>query len=147
MSVLPATSSIPPAPASQYDGAGLADTDIDQFLKLMITELQNQDPLNPMDNGQMLQQLSDMRSIASNDKLTETLEAVLVGQNVSTASALIGKEVDALTDEGNNVHGVVERVTVQASEENDGVGKVRVHVNDKSIALGNIREIMPGAVN
>ncbi|MFO7907888.1 MAG: flagellar hook assembly protein FlgD [Planctomycetota bacterium] len=143
MDVLPPTSTIPPAPTSQYDGGGLADTDIDQFLKLMITELQNQDPLNPMDNGEMLQQLSDMRSIASNDKLTETLDAVLVGQNVSTASALIGKDVNALTEEGTNVQGVVERVSVQTAE-NGEANKVRVHVNDKSIALGNIREILPG---
>ncbi|MFW6169510.1 MAG: flagellar hook assembly protein FlgD [Planctomycetota bacterium] len=144
MSVLPANSTIPPAPTSQYDGGGLEDTDIDHFLKLMITELQNQDPLNPMDNGEMLQQLSEMRSIASSDKLTETLDAVLVGQNVTTASSLIGKEVNALTDDGSNVQGVVERVTVQAAEDGGG-GKVRVHVNDTSIALGNIREIMPMA--
>lgn len=142
MSVQPATNAMPPAPSTQYDGKGLADTNIDQFLKLMITELQNQDPLNPMKNGEMLQQLSEMRSIASNDKLTETLGAVMVGQNVTTASALIGKEINAVTDDGGNVKGLVERVTVAGGEDGEA-NKVRVHVDDNSIALGNIRQIMP----
>ena len=39
--------SITPTQASQYDVGGLNDVNLDDFLKLMITELQNQDPLDP----------------------------------------------------------------------------------------------------
>lgn len=141
MDALPATSTLPPSSASQYDSGGLEETNIDQFLKLMITELQNQDPLNPMENSEMLQQLNEIRSITATDKLTDTLDAVLVGQNVATASSLIGKEIRALTDAGNNVQGVVDRVSVAAAEDEESQ-QVRVHVEDESISLKNIREIL-----
>ena len=142
MDALSATNLTAPSASSQYDGGGLADTDLDDFLKLMIAELQNQDPLDPMKNSEMLQQLSQMRSIGSTDKLTNTLDSVLVGQNVTTATSLIGKEINAMTDAGSNVQGVVDRVTVAAAEEG-GENGVRVHIGEESIALQNVREIFP----
>jgi len=142
MSAVNAANSIVPAATSQYDGGGLEGTDIDDFMKLMIAELQNQDPLDPMKNSEMLEQLSQMRSIGSTDKLTNTLDSVLVGQNVTTATSLIGKEINALTDAGSNVQGVVDRVTVAATEDG-GVSNVRVHIGEESIALPNVREIFP----
>ncbi len=120
----------------------ISDLDLDGFLKLMITELQNQDPLNPMENSEMLQQISQMRSISASDKLTATLDAVLLGQNVSTASGLIGKEVSALTDDGQNIEGIVERVTVTPSDD-DKPAAVKVHVGNSTVSLANVRAILP----
>jgi len=142
MNALPATSTIPPSPASQYESGGLQDANIDEFLKLMIAELQNQDPLNPLKNNEMLQQLNEIRSISATDKLTDTLDAVLIGQNVSTASSLIGKEIKALTDAGNNIQGIVGRVSVTAGGDKES-RSVRIHIGEESVALNNIREILP----
>ena len=52
MSQIPSTSATGGSSTStgKSQGNALQDLDIDQFLKLMISELQNQDPLNPMDN-------------------------------------------------------------------------------------------------
>jgi flagellar basal-body rod modification protein FlgD len=142
MTSVAAAYTFPPTPETQYDSGGLEETNLDDFLKLMIAELQNQDPLNPMENSEMLEQLGQMRSIGATDKLTKTLDAVLVGQNVTTASSLIGKQISALSDEGNNVDGVVERVTVAAADD----GGVRLHVGGEAIALSNVREIHSAAV-
>ncbi len=142
MDALPVASTMAPSAESQYDSGGLEETNLDDFLKLMIAELQNQDPLNPMENSEMLQQLSQMRSIGATDKLTNTLDAVLMGQNLTTASSLIGKEVSALTDAGSNVQGIVDRVTVAAAEDGRSNG-VRLHIGSDSIALQNVREILP----
>lgn len=142
MQGLSASSTISPSAASQYDSGGLEQTNLDDFLKLMIAELQNQDPLDPMENSEMLQQLSQMRSIGATDKLTSTLDAVLVGQNVTTATTLIGKEVSALTDQGTNVQGVVDRVTVVAGEDGE-TNRVKVHIGSDSVELQNVREILP----
>jgi flagellar basal-body rod modification protein FlgD len=128
--------------SSQKTANGISDLDLDGFLKLMITELQNQDPLDPMENSEMLQQISQMRSISSSDKLTATLDAVLLGQNVTTASSLIGKEVSALTDDGENIEGIIDRVTVTPSED-DEPAAVKVHIGDYTVSLGNVREILP----
>ena len=109
---------------------------LDDFLKLMIAELQNQDPLNPMDNTKILQQFSQIREIESNQRLTDTLESVLLGQNVATASNLLELTIVALSDEGEQVTGRVDRVSIE-----DGVAKL--HVGEHAIDLKNIAEILP----
>lgn len=129
---------------TKSSASNISAMDIDSFLTLMITELQNQDPLDPMENSEMLQQISQMRSISSSDKLTATLDAVLLGQNVTTASSLIGKEISALTDEGESIEGLIDRVTVTPSED-DAPAAVKVHVGDYTVSLSNVREILPAS--
>jgi flagellar basal-body rod modification protein FlgD len=90
----------------------LNDVNMDDFLKLMIAELQNQDPLNPLENDQLIAQISQIRSVGATEKLTQTLDSVLLGQNISSATNLIGAEVDAIADDNNLVTGVVNRVSV-----------------------------------
>ena len=119
----------------------LQDLDIDEFLKLMITELTNQDPLNPMDNAQLVEQIGQIRSISATSQLSDTLGAVLSGQNLSTASSLIGKRVAALTDQLENVTGVVDRVSVEVDKDDNDKRTFRVHIGDKKIDLKNVREI------
>ncbi len=88
------------------------DLDLGDFLNLMIKELQNQDPLNPLDNKDMLAQISQIRQVGSTDKLTQTLDSVLLGQNISSATNLIGAQVSALSDDGEKVNGIVDRISI-----------------------------------
>lgn len=97
-------------------GNSIEDLDLDVFLDLMLTELQNQDPLNPMDNQEMLNTISQIREISANDNLSETLDSVLLGQNVATATSLIGTEVEALTDDGRRIFGEVHQVAINDGE-------------------------------
>ncbi len=115
----------------------LREATVDDFLRLLITELQNQDPLNPADNQDILHQVSQIRSIQSTTQLTQTLEAVLLGQNLASASSMIDKLVYGLTDEGQEVTGRVEGVIVEG-------GSPRVIVNQRALSLGNIRQIAAG---
>ena len=121
-------------------GDPLRGLDMDQFLKLMIAELQNQDPLNPLENSEMLQQISQIRSVGATDKLTKTLDAVLLGQNLSNGSTLIGKKVKGLTDDSKPVVGVVDRVSVANNV-------TRLHIGDKTVSLNNIGEILSATAN
>ena len=139
MSRIPATTPVDP---SNTAGANdLREVDLNQFLQLMITELQNQDPLNPVDNSEILNQITQIREISATNKLSETLDAVLLGQNMSTANTLIGKRIDGLTDSLENIEGTVDRVTVDVNE-GDASRILRVHVGQHSIDLNNIREIL-----
>lgn len=90
-----------------------SNVDMNDFIKLMITEMQNQDPLNPMDNEQMLGQIGQIREIASNDKLSKTLDALMVSQSISMAGGMIGLKVEALSDESKRIEGVVDRVMIE----------------------------------
>jgi flagellar basal-body rod modification protein FlgD len=121
----------------------LKDLDINQFLQLMVTELTNQDPLNPMDNTQLVQQIGEIRQISATTQLSDTLSAVQAGQSLTTASSLIGKTVQALTTDNQNVSGVVDKVTVDVDPNNADKRTYSIHIGDKSIPLANVREVQP----
>jgi flagellar basal-body rod modification protein FlgD len=120
----------------------LRDMDVNEFLQLMITELQNQDPLNPMDNAQMVQQMATIREIGSTNQLSETLQDFAVSQQLTTASNMLGKEIRALDDQANEVKGKVERVTVEVPSGDQASRKVKVHIGSRSIDVKNVREII-----
>lgn len=112
-----------------------ADVGMEEFLKMMIAELQHQDPLNPMDNGQILEQIGYIRDIVASDRLTETLESVFMGQNLATASSMIGRLIVAVTDDTGEVTGRVDRVSIED-------GKPKLTVGEHTIDLKNILEIL-----
>lgn len=114
----------------------LRGLDMDHFLKLMITELQNQDPLNPLENNELLAQISQIREVGATERLTDTLDSVLLGQNVANATNLIGKHIRGIEDDGTRVEGLVERVTIV-----DNIP--RVHVGQQQVGLNNVGEILP----
>jgi flagellar basal-body rod modification protein FlgD len=103
--------------SSQTSGLprSINDLDLSTFLDLMIAELQNQDPLNPMDNKDMLAQISQLREVGATDRLTKTLDSVLLGQNITSATNLIGADISALSNDGKNVEGNVRRVEISDS--------------------------------
>ena len=113
---------------------------MDDFLDLMITELQNQDPLNPMENDELLAQIGQIREIASTEQLTSTLEAVLLGQNVTSATNLIGAEIEAISDDNQRVSGIVTSVAIS-----DGEPKLNVDESARISASSEEGEIGAGS--
>lgn len=123
-------------------GNDLRSVDLNQFLGLLITEIQNQDPLNPMDNSQMLTQLSQIRQIGASNQLSETLQNFSVGQQLSMASSIIGKSVKGLDTDANEITGKVDRVSVETDSNDPSIRKVSVHIGDSVVDMNNIREIV-----
>src|SRR6478609_7185430 len=122
VSSLPSTSTSTSTQGQTPQAANaINDLDLNVFLKLMITELQQQDPLNPMDNKDMLNQIAQIRAVGASDKLTKTLDSVLLGQNIASATNLIGADISALTEDGQSVTGVVSRISIDK-----GVPKLHV---------------------
>ena len=68
----------------------------DRFLKLLVTQMKNQDPLNPMDNAQVTSQLAQISTVSGIDKLNQTMNAMsssfLASQSLQP-SGLIGHNV------------------------------------------------------
>jgi flagellar basal-body rod modification protein FlgD len=137
MSQIPSLLNATPADSQQFgEHNTLNDLDLDVFLKLLINEMQNQDPLNPMDNSEMLNQINQIREIGSTDKLTSTLDSVLLGQNITSSTNLIGKDVKAISDDNQPVSGTVTRVTIE-----DGKPKLQLDLNmkaDPSLESGGV---------
>ncbi|WP_136524421.1 flagellar hook assembly protein FlgD [Geomonas ferrireducens] len=70
----------------------------DDFLKLFVTQLQNQDPLNPQDGTQFISQLAQLTQVEQAYNTNTNLQSLLSqGNNAGTLAAvsLIGKEVEA----------------------------------------------------
>ena len=112
--------------------------DTSTFIKMLVAELQNQDPMNPMDNQQILQEVSQIDQIQASQKLTNTLDSVLLGQSLSTASGLLNRTITGLDANNQNVTGVVDRVTIED-------GNPILHIGDQQIQLKNVTEIDPTA--
>jgi flagellar basal-body rod modification protein FlgD len=94
-----ASSSIPGANAASAAAstASVSNSDSEQrFLKLLVTQLNNQDPLNPMENAELTSQLAQMSTVSGIEKLNSTLSG-LVSQSGSNqvlqAASLIGYNV------------------------------------------------------
>ena len=122
--------------SQQAAGDAWGKVDLSQFIKLLIAELSNQDPLEPMKNQEILQQMSQIRAIESNTKLSNTLDSVLLGQNVATAGNMLDKVVEGLTDGGRRITGQVDRVTISN-------GVAMLHVGEQMIRLKNVSQILP----
>ena len=68
----------------------------DRFLKLLVTQMKNQDPLNPLDNAQVTSQLAQISTVSGIDKLNTTLQTMATGFDASqslAAANMIGRGV------------------------------------------------------
>jgi len=103
------------ASAGQIGGQANAFADIssDQFIKIMITELANQDPLEPQDSAALLDQLSNLRNIESQLSLQDNLKTLVLQNQIASAGGMIGKTVDGLDGNNNKVTGLVKSVRVE----------------------------------
>ncbi len=86
------------APTTANDAASA-----DRFLKLLVTQLQNQDPLNPLDNAQITSQMAQINTVNGIQKLNTTVEGLnsqFVQLQALTGAALVGNDV---TVKGNQI--------------------------------------------
>lgn len=87
------------------------------FTKIIISELSNQDPLSPSDTNALLQQLSTIRSIQSDIDLSDKLKSLVTENQLASASNMIGKVVGGLDEDNYRVIGQANSV----SKTKDGV--------------------------
>ena len=110
----------------------------EDFLNLLVTQMQYQDPLNPMDNSQMSAQLAQLSTVEGINKLNDTLETMSTYQ-ASTAqfqvAGLIGKQVEAMGSSLAINLGSVSEGSYQLS----GAGKVTIGIYD---GKGNLVKTM-----
>lgn len=119
----------------QAGSGGFEDITTDEFLEILLTELTNQDPLQPTDTQAMIEQLSALRSIESETALQESLETLVLQNNISQAGSLLGKVVEGLTAGGDKVSGLVTSVRVV-----DGSAELELDTG-RSISIDRVTQI------
>lgn len=73
-----------------------ADAAQDRFMTLLVTQMRNQDPLNPLDNAQVTSQLAQLSTVTGIDKLNTTMQALMSSYQSSQtlqAADMIGRGV------------------------------------------------------
>ncbi len=88
----------------------------EDFLQIMFAELSNQDPFQPNDSAALLEQLNSIRSIESDIRLVDQLQALVLENQLASAANLIGKMVTGLSDGNQRVTGEVIAVHRQGDD-------------------------------
>jgi flagellar basal-body rod modification protein FlgD len=117
----------------------------DRFLKLLVAQLNNQDPMNPLDNAQMTSQIAQINTVTGIQQLNDTVKGLasqMAAQQLMQGSAMVGRQVLvegntlALNSDGGQAFGAIDLAGSAAS--------VNVQVLDASgkelgtLALGSL---------
>ncbi len=85
---------------SQISALGQTSQEITtNYLNLLVAQLQNQNPLEPMDNNEMAGQLAQLSALEQQEKLGKNFTKVLEAVQLQEATTLTGKEVSYMADE------------------------------------------------
>jgi len=128
------SSSLVGAGSSPSQDNAFGNLKTEDFIRMLVTQLQNQDPFNPTENQDPLSQMSEMRSLESTNQMMATFSQLLVQQRLASGASLIGKTIVGKTTSGEDVTGKVERVTVSGDQ-------VHLVVGDASVPLTSVTQI------
>jgi flagellar basal-body rod modification protein FlgD len=112
-----------------------------EFLTMLMTELANQDPTNPVDSTTMLAQQAQFESLSQMQDLNTNLTALIDMQSVSQATSLINQTIVGTTSTGAAITGPVVGIQFQ-----NGTAVLQVNANGNSatttpVQLANVTEI------
>ena len=93
--------------------AGYGALSAEQFLDILISELRNQNPLEPMKNNELMSQMTQIKSLEATTKLVEELETLTSGMKLGSGAQLIGKLVSGKAANGLPVLGKVQGLVVE----------------------------------
>ncbi|WP_069997456.1 flagellar hook assembly protein FlgD [Cellulosilyticum sp. I15G10I2] len=113
------------------------ELDKDAFMNLLVTQMKYQDPLNPMDNQQMMAQLAQFSALEQMTNVAQTVEKQF-------ANGMIGKHVsyqytDSDTGQTQYLIGKVDYVKINSGETLIGIG-------DKEIKVKDVKQVLDPAV-
>jgi flagellar basal-body rod modification protein FlgD len=109
----------------------------EDFIRMMITQLQNQDPLKPASNQELMQQMAQISQMQSSTMLQTTLKELAVQNQIGAAGNLIGKMVEGLDENNERVSGMVASVRIEE-------GQVYLELDGgQRLKLGNVTIVAP----
>jgi flagellar basal-body rod modification protein FlgD len=130
------TSSTNPAGTGTAAASGTDQMDKDMFLKLMVAQLKNQDPMNPTDSSQFLAQTAQFTSLEKLDAVASQTAQALTAQMAFGASGLVGRTVTYTGADGAELTGTVGSVRFTATGPMLGVGDAEVDLNSVTKVAG-----------
>lgn len=108
------------------------------FLKLLMAQLQNQDPMKPMDDTQMIAQMAQFSALEASQQLNATMQTSNNMQTVLQAGALIGKYIQANQADGTSTTGAVTSVGLTTT---NGVTSPTIQINGTDVDYSTITKV------
>ena len=108
------------------------------FLKLLMAQLQNQDPMKPMDDTQMIAQMAQFSALEASQQLNATMQTSNNMQTVLQAGALIGKYIQANQADGTSTTGAVTSVGLTTT---NGVTSPTIQINGNDVDYSTITKV------
>ncbi|MBU5350956.1 flagellar hook capping FlgD N-terminal domain-containing protein [Paenibacillus silvae] len=104
----------------------------DQFLKILITQLQNQDPMQPMEDKEFIAQMAQFSSVEQLVNISSQLKTL--NQSLGAVSGMIGMEISWLSadkaDSGTLRQGIVDSIIVRDGVQYAQVGKDEIKLDE-----------------
>jgi len=122
-----ATSTTATSSSKASSAAASASLDYDAFLQLLIAQMQNQDPTDPLDASEQISQLATFSQVEQSIQTNTNLESLIAQSSLSNASSYIGKTI---TSADGSKSGVVASVEVTSE------GLSATTTSGSSIAIG-----------
>ena len=117
--------------ANNKNLTGFAALTSQDFLTMLITELKNQDPTQPVSNSELLQQLSQMQALQSNVELNSTLTNLSNDQQITAGASFLGKVVSGTDSKNNPISGTADSVFLQN-------GTLMIGVGSNALSIANV---------
>jgi flagellar basal-body rod modification protein FlgD len=125
------------AGSSTTNPSGISGMTGADFMKVMIAQLQHQDPLDPSKSDQLLTQMSQISQLQSNQAMQTNIEGLTLQQSIGAGGNLIGKTVVGLDETGAQVTGVVTSIKVENKQ-------VSLELDSgKALPLSSVTQIAP----
>lgn len=128
---------------------GSVEADQDKFMTLLVTQLRNQDPMNPLDNAQVTSQLAQLSTVTGVNKLNTTLESLKSSYQSSEAMQATNLIGHGVLVEGNKVQ-LEKGQAIFGAELASAADKVKVIVTDtrtgKDVQTIDLGSRQPGIV-
>ena len=109
------------------------------YMKLLVTQLQNQNPLEPLDNNQMASQLAQFSQLEQLESMNSNFAKVLSTTERTYANSLIGKEVAFASTNEEGTKDVTSAVVDQVV--NDVDGKIMLVAGGAIVALEDVMSV------
>lgn len=106
----------------------------DDFMLLLLAQLQHQNPLEPMDETTMMGQITQLNSLQELQKISSAIENASKSSRLTEAAALIGKNVTYTTTDGKSHSGIVTGVSLLG-------GETILYVGDKMVPQSSVTSV------
>jgi flagellar basal-body rod modification protein FlgD len=125
---------VPTSSSSAKSGAITSDQTGTAFMSLLLAQMKNQNPMEPMDDSAMISQMAQLNSLDELKKISESLSTMSSTNQFLSAATLIDKNISYLNADSEEVDGTVTGISMDGSD-------VYLKVGSASVLLSRLRSV------